>query len=111
VSEYDAIPLRELVQILTMEFAQHLPLPTDRIHRHFAPLRQCLDRPVREVIEDEKIRQTHSTLLDRQAGETTLADYFTNSAEPTANISHWWYSVRRRLVKAVQEQGSGPFMA
>jgi DNA-directed RNA polymerase specialized sigma24 family protein len=70
----------------------------------FAPLRERLSRPLGSLISDQRTRQRYRQLLERMVGRTALHEYF--SSAPTDDISHWWYSVRRRFLEAAARKPS-----
>jgi len=105
VACWSDIPMRDLVEQLVTEYVQRASLGEQHIRACFKRLRQIMERPVGEVITDEKTRQTYRTMLGRRVGDTTLREYYTNPDEPAANIAHWWDAVRRRVLSALQRQG------
>lgn len=103
VEPYSHLSLADLEECFEKELGHRLP-------RH--QLRPCLEafcgrlqRKVREVVGERKTRETYAHLLERVSGSTTLQDYFT--ADPEADVSHWWYAVKRRVWSEVHREGKG----
>jgi hypothetical protein len=57
---------------------------------------------------DPETHEVDAHLLDCEIGNTTLQDYYTERGDPGADISHWWYSVKRRVWSETQARGAGP---
>ena len=111
VAGYSDTPLRSLVEQFVTAYAQHVPLGEDDLRSSLAGFRQRMECLVDEVLEEGNTRQLYSALLPRRVGDTTLREYYTRADSPTANISHWWHAVRRRVLSAVQQRGSRALFA
>jgi RNA polymerase sigma factor (sigma-70 family) len=79
-------------------------LDAEFISACFTPLRDRLQRTLGSLISDQRTRLRYRQLLERVAGRTVLREYF--SAAPADDISHWWYSVRRRFLEAAARRVS-----
>lgn len=106
VAELSDIPLRDLSQRLDEAYLKTSQLPRALVQSHFSPVRQSMTHPLREVLKAPLTRQTHTNLLDLIVGDTTLRQYYTHADHPTADISYWCESVRRRVWSAVKKEGN-----
>jgi DNA-directed RNA polymerase specialized sigma24 family protein len=105
-AELSQIPLRALEAQLERDYIAASDLPAERVRPAFAPLRSRLGQRFDEAVRDATTLATYPTLHDRIVGETTLGDYYTG--EPTADLTQWWYAVKRRVLAEVQRRQSGP---
>jgi DNA-directed RNA polymerase specialized sigma24 family protein len=106
-AELAAIPLSELEARLERDYLAASQLPAELVAPAFAPLRVALGQPFEAAVHDQKTRATFPELRTRLVGGTVPRDYYT-SGSPSADISHWWAAVRRRVREAVQRSGPGP---
>lgn len=99
-------PLASLVNVLQRAYVEQSEIPRGRIAPAFEPLRARLEERFADAVHDSTTLATYPALHDRIVGETTLADYYTG--EPTADITQWWYAVKRRVLAELQRRASGP---
>jgi DNA-directed RNA polymerase specialized sigma24 family protein len=105
-AELSDVPLRALESRLEHSYLEHSELDDERVVPAFGPLRIRLDQRFDEAVRDPTTLATYPGLHARIVGETTLADYYTG--EPTADVTQWWYAVKRRVLAEVQRRDSGP---
>lgn len=105
-AELSNVPLQELQSQLERTYLDQSDLPDERVLPAFEPLRSRLDLRFDEVVRDATTLATYPALHERIVGETTLADYYTG--EPTADVTQWWYAVKRRVLAEVQRRSTGP---
>jgi RNA polymerase sigma factor (sigma-70 family) len=103
-AELSSVPLRSLEQALEAAYLKQSELPPDRIGPAFAPLRDRIDQRFDEAVRDPTTLGVYPALHQRVVGETALADYYTG--DPTADITQWWYAVKRRVLAEVQRRPS-----
>jgi hypothetical protein len=104
VEQCSDVPLKELTEMFVTKYMQMSKVSEDRIRSYFERLRRCMDNTMEEVINDTRTRAIYNALLHRVVGETTLRDYYTHPDTPTADISHWWSAVARRVLMAVRQE-------
>jgi RNA polymerase sigma factor (sigma-70 family) len=96
--------LAQLTADLEADFTGQSKLDEAFIHSAFESLRSQMPQTLRAVITNRDTQLRYLKLLDRHVGDTMLRDYYAGS--PAADISHWWFGVRRRVLhKAVTERG------
>jgi DNA-directed RNA polymerase specialized sigma24 family protein len=100
------VPLRTLEARLEQAYIDQSDLADERVRPAFEPLRNRLEQRFEEAVRDPTTLATYPTLHARIVGETTLAEYFTG--EPTADITQWWYAVKRRVIAEAQRRSTGP---
>jgi DNA-directed RNA polymerase specialized sigma24 family protein len=100
------VPLRTLEARLEQAYLDQSDLAEDRVRPAFAPLRGRLEQRFDEAVRDPTTLATYPTLHTRIVGETTLAAYFTG--DPTADVTQWWYAVKRRVIAEAQRRSTGP---
>lgn len=100
------VSLDDLEQQLEAAYLDQSDLPAERVEPAFEPLRARLGQRFDEAVRDPTTLTTYPNLRARIVGETTLADYYTG--DPTADITQWWYAVKRRVLAEVQRRASGP---
>ena len=105
-AELSNVPLRALETRLERSYLEQSDLDDDRVLPAFEPLRSRLELRFDEAVRDPTTLATYPGLHARIVGETTLADYYTG--EPTADVTQWWYAVKRRVLAEVQRRESGP---
>jgi hypothetical protein len=105
-AELSDVPLQALEARLEQTYLDQSDLPEGRVRPAFALLRDNLDLRFDEVVRDATTLATYPALHGRVVGETTLADYYTG--EPTADVTQWWYAVKRRVLAEVQRRSTGP---
>jgi DNA-directed RNA polymerase specialized sigma24 family protein len=102
------VPLRALESRLEHSYLEHSDLEEGRVVPAFAPLRTRLDQRFEQAVRDPTTLATYPGLHGRIVGETTLSDYYTG--EPTADLTQWWYAVKRRVLAAIQRRETGPLV-
>ena len=105
-AELSNLPLRTLESRLERSYLELSDLEDARVLPAFEPLRNRLEQRFDEAVRDPTTLATYPGLHDRIIGETTLSDYYTG--EPTADVTQWWYAVKRRVLAEVQRRDSGP---
>ena len=105
-AELSNVPLRTLESRLERSYLEWSDLEDDRVLPAFEPLRNRLEQRFDEAVRDPTTLATYPGLHTRIVGETTLSDYYTG--EPTADVTQWWYAVKRRVLAEVQRRDSGP---
>jgi DNA-directed RNA polymerase specialized sigma24 family protein len=105
-AELSTVPLRTLESRLEQSYLERSDLEDDRVLPAFEPLRNRLGLRFDEAVRDPTTLATYPGLHGRIVGETTLSDYYTG--EPTADVTQWWYAVKRRVLAEVQRRDSGP---
>jgi DNA-directed RNA polymerase specialized sigma24 family protein len=105
-AELSNVPLRALETRLEQSYLEHSDLEDARVLPAFEPLRNRLGQRFDEAVRDPTTLATYPGLHTRIVGETTLSDYYTG--EPTADVTQWWYAVKRRVLAEVQRRDSGP---
>jgi DNA-directed RNA polymerase specialized sigma24 family protein len=105
-AELSNVPLRTLETRLERSYLERSDLEDARVLPAFEPLRNRLEQRFDEAVRDPTTLATYPGLHARIVGETTLADYYTG--EPTADVTQWWYAVKRRVLAEVQRRDSGP---
>jgi DNA-directed RNA polymerase specialized sigma24 family protein len=103
--EFSDVPLGSLLLRLEEDYMRQSTLSDVLVRDCFKPLQDRMMATVGQTIGDPKGRETYRHLLDRITGDTTLRDYFT--AGPEADIPHWWYAVRRRVLSEAKTRGPG----
>jgi DNA-directed RNA polymerase specialized sigma24 family protein len=101
-AELSSVPLRALVQALEVAYREQSELPAERIAPAFAPLRDRIEQRFDEAVRDATTLSIYPALHQRIVGETVLTDYYTG--DPTADITQWWYAVKRRVLAEVQRR-------
>jgi RNA polymerase sigma factor (sigma-70 family) len=99
--------LDQIEAALEQAYRASSQLPDQQQQPSFDPLRQRLRLRFDEAVPDRKTQATYPHLLERVVGDTLLRDYYTG-AEPTADLTQWWYAVHRRVQSEVQRRTSGP---
>jgi DNA-directed RNA polymerase specialized sigma24 family protein len=107
-AELSNVPLRQLETRLERSYVEQSDLPNERILPAFEPLRNRLDQRFDEAVREPTTLATYPGLHARIVGDTTFADYYTG--EPTADVTQWWYAVKRRVLAEVQRRDSGPLV-
>lgn len=105
-AELSNVPLRALETRLERSYLEQSDLEQARVQPAFQPLRNRLELRFDEAVRDPTTLATYPGLHTRIVGETTLSDYYTG--EPTADVTQWWYAVKRRVLAEVQRRDSGP---
>ena len=101
--------LTSLAERLEREYAQLAPLPS--LHAALFPLRKKVASVLRDVMPDPRTREIYAPLLDRNAGETVLADYYRAGHSPEALIVQWWDKVKRSVFIEIRNAGRGTLFA
>jgi hypothetical protein len=107
-AELSNVPLRSLETRLERSYLERSDLEDARVLPAFQPLRNRLEQRFDEAVRDPTTLATYPGLHTRIVGETTLSDYYTG--EPTADVTQWWYAVKRRVLAEVQRRDSGPLV-
>lgn len=107
--ELSNVPLRALASRLEATYREQSEQPPERIAPAFAPLRARLGLHFAEAVRDPTTLATYPALHSRVVGDTELADYYTG--DPTADVTQWWYAVKRRVLAEIQRQTDGPLVA
>lgn len=105
-AELSNVPLRTLQSQLEQSYLERSDLEDARVRPAFEPLRNRLEQRFDEAVRDPTTLATYPGLHNRIVGETTLSDYYTG--EPTADVTQWWYAVKRRVLAELQRRDSGP---
>jgi hypothetical protein len=105
-AELSNVPLRALETRLEHSYLEHSDLEDARVLPAFEPLRNRLELRFDEAVRDPTTLATYPGLHAQIVGETTLSDYYTG--EPTADVTQWWYAVKRRVLAEVQRRETGP---
>jgi DNA-directed RNA polymerase specialized sigma24 family protein len=98
--------LRALAARFEADYLEQSEIPSHRVSPAFAPLRENVERRFADAVHDPVTLKTYPALHDRVVGDTTLADYFTD--DPAADITQWWYAVKRRVIAEILRRGTGP---
>jgi DNA-directed RNA polymerase specialized sigma24 family protein len=106
--ELSDVPLRALESRLEQSYLEQSELDIGRVVPAFAPLRTRLEQRFDQAVRDPTTLATYPGLHARIVGETTLSDYFTG--EPTADVTQWWYAVKRRVLAEIQRRDTGPLV-
>jgi DNA-directed RNA polymerase specialized sigma24 family protein len=107
-AELSDVPLRALVSRLEHSYLEQSELDDGRVVPAFAPLRTRLEQRFDQAVRDPTTLATYPGLHARIVGETTLSDYYTG--EPTADLTQWWYAVKRRVLAEIQRRDTGPLV-
>lgn len=108
VEELSDKRIRFLIQKFEEDYMEKGDLPWERIQSLFQKYYSVMDKTFGEVAKEPRTLKTYPNLINRVVGETSLREYYTKE-DPTANISKWWYNVRRRFLDwfGVQPENSG----
>jgi DNA-directed RNA polymerase specialized sigma24 family protein len=98
-AELSAPPLADLVGRLEDGYLDTSRLPEWLVQRCLAPLQDRMTLRFAAAVTDRKTLATYPSLHDRIIGATTFTDYYTD--EPTADITQWWWAVKRRVLSDV----------
>lgn len=105
-AELSDVPLRALESRLEHSYLEHSDLEAGRVVPAFALLRSRLEQRFDAAVRDPTTLATYPGLHARIVGETMLSDYYTG--EPTADLTQWWYAVKRRVLAEIQRRDTGP---
>jgi DNA-directed RNA polymerase specialized sigma24 family protein len=97
VEELSDKRIRFLMQKFEGDYIEKGDLPRERIQSLFQKYYSVMDKTFGEVAKEPRTLKTYPNLINRVVGETSLREYYTKE-DPTANISNWWYNVRRRFL-------------
>jgi len=95
VKELSLVLLRELTERLISDFEGESKLPAYIVRNCFKPLKDKMDKKLKEVLEDEVSKNTYINLIENKTGKTVLKNYY--GKDPEHNISDWSDKVLKRI--------------
>lgn len=103
--ELGGAALSHLEARLEEEYAAASSLPATR--DLWRPLRDKLEKPLGDSIDDPRTRKLYPALLPRVAGETRLCDYFRDDTPADELVTRWWDTVKRSVFKDIRSAPGG----
>ncbi len=100
VKELSSVPLQELIEKLISNYGEESELPAYIVKDCFKPLKDKMDKKVRETLEDEVSRNTYIRITEDKVGKTVLKNYY--GKDPEHSISDWSDKVMKRIRRLIK---------
>jgi len=100
VKELSLVLLQELTDKLISDYEEESELPAYIVKNCFKPLKDNMDKKVKEVLQDKVSRDTYIKMMENKVGKTVLNNYY--GKDPEHNISDWSNKVMKRIRRLIK---------